>query len=206
MVGCALYAPYSRGAVSLVSAQADVPPRVEFRLFEDPRDPPRMLTAARFAEALLCAPGVAATYNDAFLLPPVMSLHQFNRPGVIGDVLAVAAKAVLNAPAPVSRQIIGRVIRPGRWFANKHKKHELSDEELLAAAAPMAHPVGSCSIGRADNPMAVVDPSCRVYGLSNLRVVDASVMPRVPSANTNLPTIMVAERVADLIRQEQIAP
>ena len=80
------------------------------------------------------------------------------------------------------------------------------NEELLAAAAPMAHPVGSCSIGRADNPMAVVDPSCRVYGLSNLRVVDASVMPRVPSANTNLPTIMVAERVAQLIRQEQIGP
>jgi hypothetical protein len=69
-------------------------------LFEDPRDPPRMLVAARFAEALLCAPGVTATYNDAFLLPPVMSLHQFNRPGVIGDVLAVAAKTVLNAPAP----------------------------------------------------------------------------------------------------------
>jgi 5-(hydroxymethyl)furfural/furfural oxidase len=67
----------------------------------------------------------------------------------------------------------------------------------------MAHPVGTCSIGRADNPMAVVDPSCRVYGLSNLRVVDASVMPHVPSANTNLPTIMVAERVADLIRREQ---
>ena len=57
-----------------------------------------MLVAARFAEALLCAPGVAATYNDAFLLPPVMSLHQFNRPGVIGNILAVAAKTVLNAP------------------------------------------------------------------------------------------------------------
>src|SRR5262245_29629964 len=135
-----------------------------------------------------------------------MSLHQFNRPGVIGEFLAVATKAVLNPPAPVSRQLSGRVIRPGRSFANKHKKHELSDEELLAAAAPMAHPVGSCSIGRADNPMAVVDPSCRVYGLSNLRVVDASVMPRVPSANTNLPTIMIAERVAHLIRQEQMAP
>jgi len=203
MVGCALYAPYSRGKVSLVSARTDIPPRIEFRLFEDPRDPPRMLVAARFAEALLCAPGVTATYNDAFLLPPVMSLHQFNRPGVIGDVLAVAAKTVLNAPAPVSRHIIGRVIRPGRWFANKHKRHELSDEELLAAAAPMAHPVGTCSIGRADDPMAVVDPSCRVYGLSNLRVVDASVMPRVPSANTNLPTIMVAERAADLIRRSK---
>jgi 5-(hydroxymethyl)furfural/furfural oxidase len=67
----------------------------------------------------------------------------------------------------------------------------------------MAHPVGTCSIGRADNPMAVVDRSCRVHGVSNLRVVDASVMPRIPSANTNLPTIMVAERATDLIRKHQ---
>jgi 5-(hydroxymethyl)furfural/furfural oxidase len=159
-----------------------------------------MLIAARFAEALLCAPGVVLTYTDAFLLPPVMSLHQFNRPGIVGDILAMATKAVLNAPAAVSREIIDRVIRPGRWFANAHRKHELSDEELLAAAAPMAHPVGTCTIGKADNPMAVVDRSCRVYGISNLRVVDASIMPRIPSANTNLPTIMVAERAADLIR------
>jgi 5-(hydroxymethyl)furfural/furfural oxidase len=203
MVGCALYAPYSHGAVSLTSAQADLPPRIEFKLLEDPRDPPRMLAAARFAESLLCAPGVAAMYNDAFLLPPVMSLHQFNRPGAVGNILALATKAILNAPAAVSRQIISRAIRPGRWFANKHKRSELSDEELLAAAAPMAHPVGTCSIGRADNPMAVVDRSCRVHGVSNLRVVDASVMPRIPSANTNLPTIMVAERATDLIRKHQ---
>jgi 5-(hydroxymethyl)furfural/furfural oxidase len=203
MVGCALYAPYSRGTVSLVSAQADVPPRIEFKLFEDPRDPPRMLVAARFAESLLCAPGVAAMYNDAFLLPPVMSLHQFNRPGAVGNILAVATKAVLNAPAAVSRQIVGRVIRPGRWFANRHKRSKLSDEELLGAAAPMAHPVGTCSIGRADNPMAVVNRSCRVHGVSNLRVVDASVMPHIPSANTNLPTIMVAERATELIRKNQ---
>ncbi len=48
--------------------------------------------------------------------------------------------------------------------------------------------------------MAVVDPECRVYGVEGLRVADASVMPRVPSANTNIPTLMIAERVADFIR------
>ena len=203
MVGCALYAPYSRGAVSLVSADPLVPPHIDFRLFNDPRDAPRMLVAARFAESLLCSPVVAATYKDAFLLPPVMSLHQFNRPGLTGDILAVIAKTVLNAPAAISRHIVGGVIRPGQWFANKRKRRQLSDEQLLAAAAPMAHPIGTCSIGRPDNPMAVVDHCCRVYGVHNLRVVDASIMPRIPSANTNLPTIMVAERAAHLIRQNQ---
>ena len=48
--------------------------------------------------------------------------------------------------------------------------------------------------------MAVVDPECRVYGVAGLRVADASVMPSVPGANTNFPTIMIAERVADFIR------
>lgn len=201
MVGCALYAPHSRGAVSLTCADPTVPPRIDFRLLEDPRDPPRMLVAARFVESLLCSPAVAATYNDAFLLPPVMSLHQFNRPGLSGSLLAAAAKAVLNAPPAISRQIIGRVIRPGQWFANKRERRVLTDDELLSAAAPMAHPIGTCSMGRSDNPMAVVDRYSRVFGINNLRVVDASVMPRIPSANTNLPTIMIAERVADLVRR-----
>jgi 5-(hydroxymethyl)furfural/furfural oxidase len=65
----------------------------------------------------------------------------------------------------------------------------------------MAHPCGTCAIGRADDPAAVVDPHCRVHGVGNLRVVDASVMPRIPSANTNLPTLMVAHRAAELIRR-----
>jgi choline dehydrogenase-like flavoprotein len=50
--------------------------------------------------------------------------------------------------------------------------------------------------------MAVVDPECRVYGVPGLRVADASVMPRVVSANTNYPTIMIAERAADFIRAD----
>jgi choline dehydrogenase-like flavoprotein len=64
----------------------------------------------------------------------------------------------------------------------------------------MFHPSCTCAIGREDDRMAVVDPQCRVYGVDGLRVADASVMPRVPSANTNIPTLMIAERVADFIR------
>jgi 5-(hydroxymethyl)furfural/furfural oxidase len=202
MLGAALYAPYSRGSVTLRDARADVLPDIDFRLLEDARDPPRMLKAARLVETLLVDPKVSTEYNDAFLLPPTMALNQFNQPGWLGGLLGVAAKAVLNAPPSLSRALIGPAIRPGRWFANRDKRSALTDAELLHAAVPMAHPSGTCAMGREDNPLAVVDNTCRVYGMENLRVIDASIMPRIPSANTNLPTIMVAERAVDLIRTQ----
>jgi 5-(hydroxymethyl)furfural/furfural oxidase len=132
-----------------------------------------------------------------------MSLQQFNRTGITGSLMGLAIKAVLNAPPTLTRNILARRIRPGRWIANRYRRAPASDAEFIAAAAPMAHPSGTCAIGPASDNMAVVDPHCRVYGVESLRVVDASVMPRVPSANTNLPTIMIAERAAELIRSER---
>jgi choline dehydrogenase-like flavoprotein len=200
MLGAALYAPYSRGSVTLASPDSSTPPNIDFRMLEDPRDAPRMVKAGRLVETLLLDPAVTSSYSDAFLLPPTMALNQFNKPGLLGGLLAAAAKLALNSPAAVSRALIGPAIRPGRWFANRHGRSSLTDNEIIGAAVPMAHPAGTCAIGRKDNRMAVVDSACRVYGVENLRVVDASVMPRIPAANTNLPTIMVAERAADLIK------
>lgn len=82
-----------------------------------------------------------------------------------------------------------------------------TDEELAEAAGNIGttifHPVGTCKMGRADDPMAVVDHRLRVLGIDGLRVVDASVMPLITSGNTNSPTIMIAERASDMIREDR---
>jgi choline dehydrogenase len=83
-----------------------------------------------------------------------------------------------------------------------------SDEQLAHAAGNIGttifHPVGTCRMGKPGDPLAVTDPELRVVGVEGLRVVDASIMPNITSGNTSSPTIMIADRGAELIRTARL--
>jgi choline dehydrogenase len=88
----------------------------------------------------------------------------------------------------------------------KPGKQYQTDEELIKAAGDIGttifHPVGTCKMGRDDDPMAVLDSQLRVRGIHHLRVVDASAMPTITSGNTAAPTMMIAQRAAELLTSE----
>ena len=114
---------------------------------------------------------------------------------------------------PLDQEVAVASLRIGRNIAEQQAlgpyiDHEMnpgpdfqSDEMLLeyarASGSTIYHPVGTCQMGH--GPIAVVDPQLRVHGVEGLRVVDASVMPRLVSGNTNAPTIMIAEKASDMI-------
>ncbi|MEM0984966.1 MAG: choline dehydrogenase [Pseudomonadota bacterium] len=82
------------------------------------------------------------------------------------------------------------------------KTDEEVDAWIRSRAETLYHPVGTCKMGRAEDPMAVVDEQLKVLGIEGLRVVDASVMPTLVGANTNAATIMIAEKAADMILKQ----
>ncbi|MGH8822682.1 MAG: GMC oxidoreductase, partial [Rhodoferax sp.] len=81
--------------------------------------------------------------------------------------------------------------------AGAHTDEQIA-QFIRSHADTIYHPVGSCRMG--GDALAVVDPELRVHGMAGLRVVDASIMPRVVGGNTNAPTIMIAEKAADMIK------
>ncbi|KFO25186.1 Choline dehydrogenase, mitochondrial [Fukomys damarensis] len=105
----------------------------------------------------------------------------------------------------LSREIFAQdALAPFRGKELQPGSHVQSDEEIDAFVRAKAdsayHPSCTCKMGQPSDPTAVVDPETRVLGVENLRVVDASIMPSVVSGNLNAPTIMIAEKAADIIK------
>ncbi|MGH8299691.1 MAG: GMC family oxidoreductase [Steroidobacteraceae bacterium] len=131
------------------------------------------------------------------LASPVIAPNSLSTPEDLADVYEGARVLRRISAAKPLAAVIESELRPGGSI--------LSDAEVLQdfrrRAGSVFHPCGTCGMGP-DTVRSVLDPRLRVYGVANLRVVDASVFPAVTSGNINAPTLMVAERAADLIRED----
>lgn len=114
---------------------------------------------------------------------------------VAADSLRLTRKIV---ESPALKPYTPDEYKPGKQYQ--------TDEELIKAAGDIGttifHPVGTCKMGRDDDPMAVLDSELRVRGIHHLRVVDASAMPTITSGNTAAPTMLIAQRAAELLTSE----
>jgi 5-(hydroxymethyl)furfural/furfural oxidase len=124
-----------------------------------------------------------------------------SRPGLRNAIQMQALASMLGALPALRGWLIDTLVTSGVTLADLLADDATLDAYLNKAVAGVWHPVGSCRMGT--DPLAVTTPAGRVHGVAGLRVADASVMPSIPCANTNIPTIMVAERMADFIRQER---
>ncbi|MDC0069586.1 GMC oxidoreductase, partial [Gammaproteobacteria bacterium] len=111
-------------------------------------------------------------------------------------------KALAIAAVSATQEIFQQPAWRGRLTSELSGSHELeSDNDIMkwayAHVESNYHPCGTCSMGRDDQ--AVTDGEGKVHGLNNLRVVDASIIPTIPTGNLNAPTIMIAEKIADNI-------
>jgi choline dehydrogenase len=138
------------------------------------------------------------------------SADPFDDPLIDPNYLATELdRATMRACVTISRDILGRQplapFRDEEIFPGPQVRSDNEiDDFVRAKAETIYHPVGSCRMGA--DPKSVVDAELRVRGVAGLRVVDASVMPTLIGGNTNAPTIMIAEKAADLIRGRAALP
>jgi 5-(hydroxymethyl)furfural/furfural oxidase len=188
------------GQVKLVSRDPLAEPVVEFNLLSDRRDLDRLMSGFRKMAALQLSAPVVAVTDKPF---PASYSDRVRKIGVVNaknKVLTSIAAAMMDGPAMLRHYIIDNFVVEGFTFENVMNDADALEAFVRKAAIGVWHASCSCRMGRDDDPMAVVDTQGRVKGVQGLRVVDASIFPVVPCANTNFPVLMTAEKIAEAMQ------
>jgi len=196
---------YSQGSVRLSSPRAGDEPVVDFRMLSDERDMLRLRQAFRFVSDIVQSSGVSKIATAAFPANYSDRVRRYSAPGLRNQAIMKAFASILDALPAMRPWLIRKFVTEGASLSEILSDDAVLDAYITKSVTGVWHPVGTCRMGGAGDSLAVTDRSGRVYGVGGLRVCDASVMPSIPCANTNLPTIMVAERIADMIKQERAA-
>jgi 5-(hydroxymethyl)furfural/furfural oxidase len=194
---------FSRGFVRLQSRDPRQEPLIAFNLLSDPRDLQRTIDAVRFVHEVLDTSPVKDMIYFAF--PGIYAEMQRNltTQSRRNKLLSDAAAWLLDLGGPARDFVMRNFIVAAKYGLEEVARDErLMVEWIRLGVQGDWHACGTCKMGAPSDPMAVVGPDARVIGVENLRVADASIMPTVPCANTNISTIMIGEKVADAILRD----
>lgn len=196
---------YSRGRVTLASSSAFDEPNVEFAMLSDSRDLERLKLALRFGASILASPSMKAHRDVIFPSSYSPRVAAVAVPGTWNAVQRGALSALLDIAGPLRGGLIEGVVTQGVRIDELLADDRAMTAFVMRNVGGTWHPSGTCRMGSPDDAYAVTDSCGAVYGVDGLYVCDASLMPSIPCANTNVPTIMIAERVADALRSNALS-
>ena len=188
-----------RGEVKLTTRDWREEPLVEFNLLSDHRDLERLKTGFRMLGGMYSHPAFQPVISDPF---PATYSDRVRKLGVVNTrnkLITQVAAGLLEGPGALRSFLVENFVIEGFKFDDCMRNDETLEAFVKKAAIGVWHASCTCRMGADGDPMAVTDNQGRVRGVQGLRVVDASLFPIVPSANTNFPTLMTAEKIADAI-------
>ena len=190
---------YSTGEVKITSKDWRDEPAVDFGLCSDRRDVDRLADGFRRTAALMLSEEMRAVAQNPFPTAYTEQVRSIAKVTTRNKAITWALGKLMDGPEPVRKLLIEKVVTGGVSLKQLLEEPEALDAFVVENATGTWHATCSCRMGAADDPMAVTDNQGRVHGLGGLRVVDASIFPTVPCANTNGPTLMASEKIADAI-------
>jgi 5-(hydroxymethyl)furfural/furfural oxidase len=193
-----LLKPKARGRVTLTAPDAR-PPRVEFNFVGDDLDLRRFMLGFRRAVEILAHEQVRAITGVTFPVKFDDRLRRLNRISIKNKVQSAIVAKLIDWVPSLAGPIFSTLADTKVDLKTLVEDDDALAEHIRRNVAGTFHPVGTCRMGAPNYREAVTDTSGRVLGMAGLRVVDASIMPTVPRGNTNIPTIMLAEKISAAI-------
>lgn len=193
---------YSTGEVRLSTTDYSVEPDVDFNMGSDRRDMDRMIAGVRMIASLCSKPAMRNVITELFPVSYDDRARKVNVYSTYNHIKTWLGAQVMDSSSMARRWIIRNMIASGPRMEDLLADDSVIEEWIRDTVLGHWHASCTCRMGASDDPGAVTDPSARVYGVSGLRVCDASIFPIVPCANTNIPTYMVGEKVAATILAE----
>jgi 5-(hydroxymethyl)furfural/furfural oxidase len=196
---------YSTGEVRLNSPDPDDEPYVNFNWLSDQRDLDRMVDAFRRMASILHRDPVPRYISNLFASKFSQRVRDVGRKDLRNAILTNVAAMMMDSSASLRRILFDKVISDSPPLAELLANPVMLERHVRDNVQSAWHASCTCRMGDPADAETVVDPGGKVVGAENLFIADASVMPEVSRTNTNIPTIMIAERVAEMVRHRAVA-